>query len=55
MYTSADKAWTALLLGVLSLLNIVWGIDWFGAQTEELIGIVIAILFPIAVYVVPNR
>jgi hypothetical protein len=55
MYTSADKAWTALALGVLSLLNVVWGIDLFGVHTEELVGIVIAILFPVAVYAIPNR
>jgi hypothetical protein len=55
MFTSADKAWTALALGALSLINIVWGVDWFGDHAEELVGVIIAILFPVAVWLVPNR
>jgi TctA family transporter len=54
MFTGVDKALTAVVLGALSIANLVWGVDLFGEHTEELVGIVIAILFPVAVYVVPN-
>lgn len=55
MFTSVDKAITAVVLGLLSIVNLVWGVDWFGGYAEELIGIIIAILFPALVYVVPNK
>jgi amino acid permease len=54
MFTSVDKAITAVVLGLLSILNLLWGVDLFGGYAEELIGIVIAILFPALVYLVPN-
>jgi hypothetical protein len=55
MFTSVDKAITAVVLGLLSIVNIVWGVDLFGGYAEELIGIIIAILFPVLVYAVPNK
>jgi hypothetical protein len=49
-----DKALVAAILGVLSILSLVfgWHLQWI---TEEGITAVIAILTPILVYLVPNR
>jgi TctA family transporter len=54
MFSSVDKALAAVVLGALSIANLVWGVDWFGEHAEELVGIILAILFPVAVYAVPN-
>jgi hypothetical protein len=54
MYTQFDKALIALALAVLSILNLLWGIDLFGVHTEEAVGIVIAVLIPILVWWFPN-
>jgi hypothetical protein len=54
MITAFDKALIALLLAVLSILNLLWGIDLFGVHTEEAVGIVIAVLIPILVWWFPN-
>jgi hypothetical protein len=55
MNSSANKAWVALVLGVLSLINLGWGDSLLGSPGQELAGVVIAILFPLAVWFVPNR
>jgi hypothetical protein len=55
MYTQFDKALIALLLAVLSILNLLWGIDLFGAHTEEAVGVIIAVLMPVLVWWFPNK
>lgn len=55
MFTSMDKALVALVIAVLSIINLVWGIDLFGARSEETVGIIISVLMPILVYFIPNR
>ena len=55
MFTSYDKALAALVLAILSIVNLLWGVDLFGAHTEEAIGVVLAILMPILVWAIPNR
>jgi TctA family transporter len=55
MYTQFDKALIALVLAALSILNLLFGIDLFGAHTEQAIGIVIAVLIPILVWFIPNK
>jgi hypothetical protein len=54
MYTEFDKALIALALAVLSILNLLWGIDLFGAHTEQAIGVIIAVLIPVLVWWFPN-
>ena len=54
MFTSFDKALVALVLALLSIINLVWGIDWFDHITEESIGVIIAVLMPLLVYLIPN-
>jgi hypothetical protein len=55
MFTEYDKALAALALAVLSILNLLWGIDLFGAHTEEVIGVIIAVAIPILVWFIPNK
>jgi hypothetical protein len=49
-----DKALVAGVLAILSIINLHWGIDWFGDKTEELVGIIISILMPFLVFLTPN-
>ena len=55
MRNSMNKALIALVLGGIALLNTLFGIDAFGEYTEQIIGAIIAILFPVAVWWVPNE
>lgn len=55
MFTSIDKALIAAVLAILSIVNLLWGIDLFGQHTEEVVGTVIAVLIPILVWAFPNR
>ena len=57
MFTSVDKALVAALMGLLSIVNIVWGTDLFGwgAQTQHTLEVIISVLLPILVWLVPNR
>jgi hypothetical protein len=50
-----DKALVAGVLAILSIINLIWGIDWFGDKAEEIVGIIISVLMPLFVYFVPNR
>lgn len=55
MFTSADKAIAAAILGILSLITLWWGnhgLEWI---TEEWILGVLAVITPIIVFLVPNR
>lgn len=54
MVTTFDKALVALILAVLEIINLVWGPGWWDALTEETIGVIIAVLMPILVWLVPN-
>lgn len=57
MFTSIDKAIAAAVLGVASIINLVWGHDIFGwgEHTEQTVGTIIAVLLPIVVWMIPNR
>ena len=57
MFTSIDKALVAAILGILSIVNILWGVDAFGwgAHTQQTLEIVISVLLPILVWLIPNR
>ncbi|HEY2530317.1 MAG TPA: hypothetical protein VGJ20_20665 [Xanthobacteraceae bacterium] len=54
MFTTIDKALVAGALAVLSIINILWGIDLFGLHTEETIGVIISVVLPILVWFFPN-
>jgi hypothetical protein len=53
MITRFDKAIVAFVLGALSIVNWVFGTHW--AIGEEGIGIVLAVLMPILVWLFPNK
>lgn len=55
MISSIDKAVIALVMAVLSIINLVWGLEFFSGQTEEIVGVIVALLTPLLVYLVPNR
>lgn len=57
MITSLDKAIVAAVLSIASIVNLLWGFDLFGwgDQTEHIVGTLIAVLLPIAVWLMPNR
>ena len=52
MFTSMDKALVAAIMAIISIVNLVWGyqLGW----NEEMVGIIVAALFPILVYLWPN-
>jgi hypothetical protein len=54
MFTELDKALVAVVLGILSILALVfdWNLKWI---SEEGIMAVIAVLTPLLVYLVPNK
>jgi hypothetical protein len=53
MFTTIDKAIVAFVLGALSIVNWIFDKDW--AIGEEGIGIVLAVLMPILVWLFPNK
>ena len=53
MFTSLDKALAALVMGLLSILNLVFG--WNIGLAPETVSAVIAALTPLIVYLVPNK
>ena len=55
MFSTVDKALVALVLAILSIVNLVWGPGWWTNATEETVGVIIAVLMPILVWLVPNR
>lgn len=57
MFTSIDKAIVAGILGAVSIVNLLWGVDVFGwgHATEETLGVIVGVLLPILVWLVPNR
>jgi hypothetical protein len=53
MFTSIDKALTAIVMAVLYLLNSFGGIDV--GLSEETVAAILAALTPLLVWLVPNR
>lgn len=54
MVTEFDKAWVALILAILTLLELYFGIA-VSFLNENVILSVLAIASPILVYLIPNR
>lgn len=54
MFSTIDKALVALVMAVIYIINTVWGIDWFDHITEEYVGVIIAVLTPLFVWLTPN-
>lgn len=57
MFTSIDKAIVAAIMGLLSVVNILWGFDLFGwgEATQHTLEVIISVLLPILVWLIPNR
>lgn len=53
MFTSIDKALTALVMAVLFLLNTAFGIN-FGL-TEAQVATILTVLTPVLVWLIPNK
>jgi len=53
MFTTFDKALVALIMALLSILNLVFGVDL--GLDEATISALVATLTPLAVYLWPNR
>lgn len=53
MFTTMDKALVAVVMGLLSILNLVFNID-LGLSPETVSGIIAAVT-PILVYIFPNK
>jgi hypothetical protein len=54
MFTSLDKALIAGLMAILSIVNLIWGYDFFGGSTEQIVGVIVSVLTPLLVYFTPN-
>lgn len=55
MFTQADKALAAIVMGVLFLLNTWFHVTIPGFLTVDNINQVLAVLTPIIVYLIPNK
>lgn len=57
MFTEVDKALVAAILSIVSIINLLWGVDIFGwgVHTEQTIGTIVSVLLPILVWLIPNR
>jgi hypothetical protein len=53
MFTSVDKALTAIVMAILYLLNALGGIDI--GLSEETVAAILAGLTPLLVWLIPNR
>jgi hypothetical protein len=53
MFTTIDKALTAVVMGLLSILNLVFGIS-LGIEPAT-VQIIISALTPVLVYLIPNK
>jgi hypothetical protein len=53
MMTTIDKALVALVLSLLSLLNLAFGIDL--GVNPEVVSALVAAVTPVLVWVIPNR
>jgi len=54
MFTEIDKALTAAILGLASLLNLLFGISLFGEHVADIVGWFVFLLTPLLVWLVPN-
>ena len=56
MFTSIDKSIVAAIMGLLSIVNIVWGHDLFGwgESTQHTLEVIISVLLPIVIWITPN-
>lgn len=56
MFTQIDKALVAAIMSVVSIINLLWGVDIFGwgVHTEQTVGTIISVLLPILVWLIPN-
>jgi len=54
MFTTIDKAITALVMGGLSILNL-FHVFTISDQTATIVGTVIGALTPVLVYLIPNK
>ena len=50
-----QKAIVALVLAILEIIDWLWGTTMLSPSSAETIGVIIAILFPLLVWIVPNR
>jgi hypothetical protein len=50
-----EKAIVALILAIIQIVNLVAGPGWWSTYSEETIGIIVAALGPILVWLIPNR
>jgi hypothetical protein len=55
MFSSADKAMVAIVMGALFIITTIWGEGWWSHATEETVGVIIGVLTPLLVWLVPNR
>ena len=57
MFSTIDKAMVAAIMGILSIVNVLWGVDLFGwgAATQNTLEVIISVLLPILVWLIPNR
>ena len=53
MFTSFDKAIVAVIMGILLILEQIFG--WSFGLTEEGVTVILAVLTPIFVYFFPNK
>jgi hypothetical protein len=54
MFTTIDKALTAAIVGLLSLINMLFGVDVFGGHVADVVQWIVFVLTPILVWLVPN-
>jgi hypothetical protein len=53
MFTTIDKALTAVVMGLLSILSLVFGVN-LGIEPAT-VSIIISALTPVLVYLIPNK
>ena len=49
-----SKAWAAALMAFLTLLELYFGVNIFGANAEQAVLTILAIATPVVVWLVPN-
>jgi purine-cytosine permease-like protein len=54
-FTEYNKAWVALIMAILVVLDQVFGISFGDVLSEEFITMLLAVLTPILVWLIPNN
>lgn len=54
MFTEIDKALAAGIFAVLSLANMLFGINVFGEHVADVVEWIVTVLTPLAVWLAPN-